>query len=233
MTVKPQIVSALLRIYPASWRAEYGAELRHMLTERPLTPAILADVVWNGLVQRARVLEWSTYCGLAAMATTLTALVWNIVAPAGTEHAFTNLLRASGIDLPTMRTSIVEADEFVLLLFGCGAWVQLRDRGPLSKSGIAAAWVGFMAGVPIVVAGVLMFAGVLDVIVLNPGDPVTTFAQHGLAYTYVNAQQLPLPPWTVIVSPLLAVPKCWMWGMVGGSFGKWIPLERWQSLAAR
>jgi hypothetical protein len=167
------------------------------------------------------------------MATTLTALVWNIVAPAGTEHAFTNLLRASGIDLPTMRTSIVEADEFVLLLFGCGAWVQLRSRGPVSKSGAAAARIGFLAGAPVIVAGVLMLTGLLDVIVINPGDPVTTFARHGLAYTYVNVQQVPLPAWTVIVSPLLAVPKCWIWGMAGGSFGKWIPLERWQSLAVR
>jgi hypothetical protein len=233
MTLTQRVVATMIRIYPAAWRADYGAELQELLLNRPLTLAALADVVWNGLVQRARALEWSTVCGLAAMATTLTALVWNIVAPAGSEDAFTNLLRASGITLPPIRSSIVSSDGFVLVLFGCGAWVQLRNRGPLSKSGHAAARVGLMAGAPVALAGVLMLAGVLDVIVLSPGAPATTFAQHGLAYTYINAQQVALTPWTVIVSPLLAVPKCWLWGVIGGSFGKWIPLQRWQSLAAR
>jgi hypothetical protein len=47
-----RLISILLRIYPASWRQEYGPELRHVLETRPLDAAAVFDVGWNGTRQR-------------------------------------------------------------------------------------------------------------------------------------------------------------------------------------
>ena len=51
---KDWVVVALLRIYPAAWRREYGVELKGILLGRPLGTREIADVAWNGVWQRAR-----------------------------------------------------------------------------------------------------------------------------------------------------------------------------------
>ncbi len=74
-TMKNRIIAALLRLYPAAWRSEYGAELTDTLLARPLGLRVIADVLWNGLLQRARTAEPSTILGVAAMLVILTAFV--------------------------------------------------------------------------------------------------------------------------------------------------------------
>ena len=77
MTVKRWIVTALLRLYPTAWRSEYGPELEGMLLARPLGPCVVADVLWNGLWQRARIAEPSTIMGLASILVILAGFVWS------------------------------------------------------------------------------------------------------------------------------------------------------------
>lgn len=54
MHLRKVAVRQLLRLYPASWRNEYGVEMRAMLLEQPLTPAVAGDVLRNALRENFR-----------------------------------------------------------------------------------------------------------------------------------------------------------------------------------
>ena len=103
--------------------------------------------------------------------------------------------------------------------------------------------ITFLAGVPAMLAGVLMLTGFLGVIVLTPGQGPTTFHEHGFAYTYYDAavgscwirvadpasslqaiQSATCPPGPlgILAAPLFALPASWLWGMAGGLLGRWI-----------
>jgi len=47
----------LLLAYPRSWRAEYGEDFAAILTQRKLTPGVMANVLWNAAIQQWRVDE--------------------------------------------------------------------------------------------------------------------------------------------------------------------------------
>lgn len=44
----------LIRLYTAEWRDRYGAELLDLLTEGPLSPRVMSDVMSAGLKTRIR-----------------------------------------------------------------------------------------------------------------------------------------------------------------------------------
>lgn len=44
----------LLRLFPAAWRARYGAELLDLVDETGMTPRVAADVARAGMAERAR-----------------------------------------------------------------------------------------------------------------------------------------------------------------------------------
>jgi hypothetical protein len=239
--MKNWIVRTLLRRYPADWRREYGAELTDMLLARPLTVNIVGDVLRNALWQRLRTAEISTLVGLAMMLIMLNGFVWNIVAPPRYGSESSMLLQYFwGSNL------------YVELLVACGLWTNLRYRGELSRSGRAAMRITFLAGVPTMLAGVLMLSGFLGVIVVGRWDTPTTFHEHGFAYTYYDAPlrscwirvqdptsslktiQLatcPPAPLGVLVAPLFTLPSSWLWGMVGGLLGRWITRGRRRPVA--
>ena len=75
MNTKQRIVAALLRLYPAAWRQEYGGEFEDLLLARPLTAAVAADVVFNGLRQRLRATEPATFLGLLMLTVVTVAFV--------------------------------------------------------------------------------------------------------------------------------------------------------------
>lgn len=56
----------LLRLFPASWRARYGQELRDLMAETGLTPRIAADVARAGLAEQIRTLR-DTFAGGTSM----------------------------------------------------------------------------------------------------------------------------------------------------------------------
>ena len=115
---KDWLIAALLRIYPAAWRGEYGEELTGILLERPLTPRAVADVAWNGLWQRGRAAEPSTILGLASMCPrTLVGIVVRGV-----------VLRQSSMTFPTVRVVLLTAEFYVVLIVGCGCWTVPAAR---------------------------------------------------------------------------------------------------------
>lgn len=191
---KDWLTEALLRVYPAAWRREYGVELTDILRERPLTPRVIADVGWNGLWQRGRVAEPSTILGLVSMFITLAALVVRGV-----------VVRPSSMTFPTVRVTLLTAEFYVMLIVGCGCWTYLRHGGKVTRSGVAAMRMSLIAGIPALVIGLLMMFGFLDVIVgaHDPGG-VRKFA------------------WAILIARLAQVPEAWIWGSIGGLIGKWI-----------
>jgi hypothetical protein len=243
--MKKWIIETLLRLYPAAWRREYGPELIDVLLARPLTAGTVGDVFWNGLWQRGRLAEPSTLVGLAMLLLTVAGFVWNIAAPPLNGH-----------DKMVLLQNPLAFDVYVLVLVGCGCWTHLRYSGKLFQSGRAAVKVSVMAGIPVMLAGLLMLIGVLGVIVLKPGETPTTFREHGFAYTYYEGkasscwlrvsepatlqseplrtiQSVTCPPARagILISPLFRLPESWIWGAVGGALGRWIVRRRRRPLA--
>jgi len=151
MNIQRIIVANLLRVYPARWRAEYGAEFTHLLLSRPLSLLVAVDVVWSGLRQRARTADAATFAGLATMAMILAGLLSNTV-----------LLQDSSITLPRVVVKTFRSDLYAFLLIAIGCWIQVWRGGTASSSGKAAARVSFLGGLPIMAAGLLALFGVLD-----------------------------------------------------------------------
>jgi hypothetical protein len=240
--VKNWIVRTLLRLYPAAWRHEYGSELMDVLLARPLTAGVVGDVLQNGLRQRVRGADPSTLVGLAMLLVVLNGFVWNIVAPAPYSNESIILLQ-----------NLLGSNLYILLLIGCGFWTQLRHRGKLDRSGLAAVKVSFFAGIPVMLAGALMLLGILGVTVSGPGDTPTTIHEHGFTYTYYSAQHhcwirvsepsakplaqgvqaatCPPAPLGVLISPLFVLPASWLWGLLGGLLGRWIVRSRHRPVA--
>jgi hypothetical protein len=222
MTMKDRIIAMLLRVYPASWRAEYGSELQELMRVRPLSLRTVVDVIRNGLLQRMHTAEISTLLGLVTMLVIIGGLVWNIAAPLPYGFGWTALLQDSSITLPRVVVKLFRSEVYVWLLILVGCLTHLQHGGTAAQSGKAAVKVTLLAGLPVMVAGVLMLFGILRVISLGPADMPTTFQQHGFAYTYYSAEHALPGAWNVLLAPLFALPQCWIWGVVGGGLGRWI-----------
>jgi hypothetical protein len=203
------MVAALLRLYPAAWRREYGAELTGILMARPLGPRVMADVAVNGLWQRGRAAEPSTILGLAAMLLVLTSFVVTGISYGGTWTAW---LGPSPRTFPPVMA--LASGSFVFLLVVCGGWTHLRHGSTAPRSGLAAMKMGFIAGIPIMLAGALMMSGRLELTIVDP--------------------RLPAPaPWAILIAPLARLPEFWIWGAVGGQLGKRIARQKAAASAIR
>jgi hypothetical protein len=71
----------LLKLYPKSWRAEYGDELRGVLAERSLTSAIIADVAVGALTERWRRTEPWIIVGVTGAIWIAALFIRSIMAP--------------------------------------------------------------------------------------------------------------------------------------------------------
>ena len=206
MTRKEWIAAALLRLYPRAWRLEYGDELTGILLTRPLGPRVIADVLGNGLWQRARAAEPSTILGLVAMLVILSGFVFM---GATYGRTWTALMQPSPRTFPPV--AVMASGLFVSLLIVCGCWTHLRHGGRARRAGVAAMRMGLIAGIPIMLAGVLMMAGLLELTFVGP--------------------RLPAPSaWAILIAPLIRLPEFWLWGAIGGKLGHQI--RCWQQRAA-
>ena len=222
MSIKHRLITVLLGIYPAQWRREYGGELRDLLLTEPLGPGTIGDVVWNAVRERLRSLELATVFGLVAMAAILTTLSWNIVAPQPYGTGWTTLLEPSDMTFPTIRIRPLVSELYALFLMACGCSMHLRHGTTPARSGMSAMKVCFLAGLPIMTAGVLMLLGIMHAIVLGPGDIPTTFREHGFALSYYSELRQPPGSLAVVLAPLARLGESWVWGAVGGSLGRTI-----------
>jgi hypothetical protein len=113
------------------------------------------------------------------------------------------LLRESGMTFPPVVVTPFKSNFFALYLMTCGFWTQLRRSTTPSQSGRAAAWATSVAGLPVLLVGVLLMASALDVSTVR----------------HIAAQPYSLVPWKVVAAPLSFLPQAWIWGWVGGRIG--------------
>jgi hypothetical protein len=210
--MKPRLIAALLRLYPAAWRREYGPELRGVLEDRPLQPGTIPNVVWGGLRQRLHQTEPWVVMGLALMVVAVVILAGYIVAPPpytpGTEHPH-----------PTWPGSFIG----IVVLMGCGCWTVLRHGGTLPGAGLQTMKMGLLGSAPVFVVALLTWTGVLGVIVVGPGDAPTTFAEHGFAITAYGEDGVPAfiyTPLGAVLMQLAGLVDCWIFGAIGGAVGR-------------
>ena len=199
MTLKHGIVTALVRLFPAAWRSEYGLELTDILLSRPLSPGVIADLAWNALRHRARAPEPSTILGLASMLAILTGFV---LTGGSYGRDWTALLQPSSKSFPTVTVTFLASELYVLLLVGCGCWTHLRHGGTVNRSGMAAMRMSLIASIPILLGALLMMSGLISLRFLGPHLP-------------------PPSALAILVAPLARLPESWIWGAVGGQLGKW------------
>jgi hypothetical protein len=225
--MKRWIISALLRIYPAAWRAEYGPELHDLLLAQPLGVRIIADVAWNGARQRLRTTEPWVLLGLpfALLATAWYALL--ILAPPPYPQPGAQA-----------RLFVLVAIYNLLLPLSCGLWTVVRSGGTPPHAGLQTTKMALLIAAPSFIVYTLVLAGVLGVVVVGPGDTPTTFAQHGFAIAVYKGHhaRLPVDVGTVnqmvaryllflnttvgqFVAKLVNLPLAWLGGALGGALG--------------
>jgi hypothetical protein len=163
---------------------------------------VLADVLWSGFRQRAQAAEPSTILGLAAMLVVLSGFVLT-----GGAYGRTWMMLPQSSSKTFPPETALASGFFVFLLTACGCWTHLRHGGKARQSGLAAMRMGFIAGIPIMLAAVLMMAGLLDL-------------------RFVGSRLPPPSPWTILIAPLARLPEFWIWGALGGLLGKRITHQR-------
>lgn len=195
MTTKHRIVSVLLRVYPASWRREYGAELEHVLLDAPLGPAAVADVCWNGFRQRLRVAEPAAIVGLFLMVVVSGVLASNLMSSSAPGDILRGVLEPTNITWPTVVVSLLNPrnELYVLLILACGCWTSLKYGGRIGRAATAGAVMTLLGSLPVMLAGAAMLAA-------GTADPRRAVG--------------------ALVEPLFALPYAAVWGAVGGQLGR-------------
>jgi hypothetical protein len=210
MSVRHAVAAVLLKAYPFAWRMEYGAELTDLLAARPLTPFVIADVIWSGLRQRVRAADPSTLLGVSSM---LAVVGGYILTPSRYDETWTAFVRPASMTVPAFTVTFIASEVYAVLLLGCGCWTHLRSGTTPNQSGIAAMRMSLIAGIPVVAGGLLLAAGAIDV-------TFSGFAPH------VAPRPVPM-----VVSTLLRLPEAWFLGALGGGLSRWVRHGR-QSPAA-
>jgi hypothetical protein len=203
--IRRRVAILLLRLYPAAWRAEYGAELEDLLSRRPLTLSAAVDTARHALWQRARVTELPTLIGLAMMLLIAGQLIWS---QAHSPADLSAVLRRSSMTLPTVIVGLLWSDGYALLLMACGWWAETvrrrSDSAVVPRSGgMAAMRITVLAGLPVMLVGVLMMFGLL-----RGGQPAW------------------MAPWAVFAAPLLRLPQAWVYGVVGQHIARFVADRR-------
>jgi len=220
MKREARIIRALLRLYPKTWRQEYGPELADVLSHRPLSLRIVFDVVWNGAGQRVRDADPAMRMGVIVMLMVLTGVVWNVTVPLSGGRGVAAVLQDSSKTLPTVVVTALASDLYVLVLVACGCWTHLRRGESASRCGIAAVKLGAVAGMPVMFVGILMLVGIVHLRIVGPGATEATMAEMGLTFTYYTTRAHAPSALTVFTAPLFRLPESWIWGLVGGGVGR-------------
>jgi hypothetical protein len=195
MTFRQRLARALVNLYPANWRREYGEELLDILVARPLTWRVAADVLRAGLGQRIRAAEPATVLGVATALVLLSQLA---LRAAGYRTPATAMLQPTDMTFPTVAASFMVSLAYPYLLFACGCWTARRHPGcPAKRCGVATMRMSLIGGIPVLVAGLLLTADAVTAIQLGFGEA-------------------PPMPLAVMVAPLARLPEAWLYGAMGG-----------------
>ena len=226
MKLADRLVVMLLRLYPAAWRKEYGSELADVLSHRPLSVRVVCDVARNALGQRLRDAAPAVPLGLAVMAIVSTSVAWNFMVPASAGRGVAAVLQDSSKTLPTVVVTPLASELYVLVLVACGCWTQLRLRRSISSCGIAAMRLGAVAGIPVMLIGLLMLAGIVHLRMVGPDAAPAAVSDLGLTFTYYTSHAHAPSALAVLTAPVFRLPESWLWGMLGGRLGRAIGRRR-------
>jgi hypothetical protein len=190
MSIRHRVVAALLRLYPSAWRNEYGAELSDILLTGPFGARVIGDVIRSGLWQRVRTAQPSTFLGLASLLVMLTGLVL----PGGRYgHEWTALLRLTSMTFPTVEVTFLSTEVYLWLLMVCGCWTSLRYGSTATEAGVAGMRMSLIASIPIILGGLLIAFGMLDVMFFfDPGSAASALSEPG-SHTRPSARSFPGP----------------------------------------
>jgi hypothetical protein len=136
--MKRLLVSALIRLYPARWRAEYGAEFQEVLLRRPLGLRELLNVSANALRQQLRLGE-----------------PWLLLGVPFTALSIGGCLRiVEGMPFAARvhDRNFAGASIALAAFFAVGYWTMWRNG---SRAGRAAIKFNLLAAAPILVFGLL------------------------------------------------------------------------------
>ena len=159
------LVAALLRMFPAEWRAEYGLELSSLLEQDKLTAAVFWNVLLSGLRQRIRSSSsWINAGTLLALYFLLGLTVNTVCAMTpGSYSAFWN--------------------GYLPLELGIGYWLR---RGGSRSPGWSTACAVLVGSLPLMALEILRIANVLNPTILDLqghvlrlGRGFTEFAYRG------------------------------------------------------
>lgn len=201
-TLKEQIVAALVGLYPRRWKREYGTEFADVLIRRPLGPFAVFNILWNALRQQLRLGEPWLMVGIPWLLLNIYGHLWNILYPV-----------PYAAEPP--RNWLVTRAIAGLIPFAIGYWTVLRD--PIDgHGGRAAMKYLLLTRWPICVLAVLWGLGLLRIIVLGPGEPPSTFYEHGFAYTFYDHPGRPIDWQLLFWRPFGELPFVGVLGWLGG-----------------
>jgi len=196
-SVRPLIVAALVGLYPARWKREYADEFRDVLMQRRLSLAAVLDTILSAAGQQVRLGEPWLIIGFPWMLLVIGGIVWNMLHPG-----------------PYARDSVGPSIDFLPPLV-IGYWTVWRNPEQ-GHGGRAAMKHAMLISWPLCALGILYGLGILRILVLGPGDPSTTFHEHGFAYTLYDHQRRSIDWFPLFANPILQVPFLGLIGWLGG-----------------
>lgn len=150
--MRRQVVWALIHLYPARWRSEYGAELEDVLLRRPLGVRELLNVAWNALWQQCRDGEPWLVLGAPLAALSLVGCIEVIL---GVPFA----ARPRGV-------KVASSIEQFLVLLATGYWtIERRGRA----AGRAAIKLNLLVCAPLALLGLCAMAGLFQLKTVDNG----------------------------------------------------------------
>jgi hypothetical protein len=206
MSFKQRCVAALLRVYPAEWRAEYGGELGHLLATRPISVRALVNVAISGIGERARSGDVWHVAAFALFVCTCVAGVANNISPWARER----------------REWYDTALAIILFLTGLLTVAGGRRRDAASAAA-KAALVGYL---PEIVALILWSAGLLHPLATKAPGPYPLLESR-LAFFVMSFPTTPRPEFAFIpIAIALVAAKALAFGFAGGLVGRAVNASR-------
>lgn len=211
--MRRRFIEWLLLLYPTAWRAEYGAELGALLSLRPLTIPVLADVLRSAALERWRSDPVWAPCSLFLVVWTVLGIAINNTVPFSPRQyeLYQDLWTAA------------------LVLAACRmAW--LGRAGSPAGAAAKTALVGFF---PEVVALYLWAAGLFHPVVTAAAGPFPLWESR-LALFEMTFPTTPQPGFAVIPFAFAVLGlRAALAGFVGGLLGRALRRCRPTLIAAR
>jgi hypothetical protein len=212
-----RIIAALLYLYPPRWRHEYSDEFADVLRQRPLTPGVALEVAWRGVCQRWHDGGPVLAIGFLLLPWVSALVVQNLLFPRSYIVACRwGLLHDTRYLVPSVEMVPGGPNFYAVVLMACGLITRLRERVPLWRSGVAATQLAAVAGLPVMILGLLLMAGVVDLHVITRTTATAPVAAPGWTYTYCSEEGRVPSSLTIYATPLLRLPQAFVYGLFGG-----------------